>query len=628
MLLLAIDLYGIQPFQQPTRIPLKPNLNLITGPNGAGKTTVFHTLSALLLNKSPQGMTFLENHPAQAAVILQARDGGVYRIAADFLKGIRNLSKLDANGKGTIMEKDPVKIRLWVQKELSGLEEDEVATLFMIDRSRLPSMRPFGNGNAALSATAGISPSSAQPGRANGLSPEGKRAKENRLKELQKRLEEISQREQESLSINDKASELRHRIEEIRSIDLRIAQLQEADEKRFAPLAGIEKVPPDLLKRYEEGVQTRQNELAGLEEEKIMIENDLAAIGEIDPVKDRPLQIGVGVMVVSLLLPLFITLNGPFRYLFPLGILGGLGMAAKAYLHLNRLSGNKAGLQKKRIGLNEKLHQVDKKFDKEYKEIIDLLKKLGVKEVSEFKGLQRSYLNHTRSMQEAAAKREALLKDNTIDGMETERQELEKKAKELEGKLRENEGITQEIYRLQDEMRNSSDDMAASVDLEASLPAFALSPESLSAASEKLSPVSFLSRALAIGKERGISFSLDQIKEQVVVLSSLFSSDKKGEISLTEQGEIRLGQAGIDHLSSGTADRLFFCVALSTWDRFASVPFPLVLDDPLINLDPKHQEVALELIRGISKKRQVLFFTFFPLAPSNGDHRFQLSGGS
>lgn len=624
MLLLAIDLYGIQPFQQPTRIPLKPNLNLITGANGAGKTTVFHTLSALLLNTSLQGITLQENHPAQAAVIFQAKDGGVYRIAADFLKGIRNLSKLDPSGKGTILEKDPAKIRLWVQKELSGLEEDEVSSLFMIDRSRLPSMRALRKGNSAPESPSASVP----PGRSNRLSSEGKAAKEKKLKELQKRLEEISQYEQESLSINDKASEIRHRIEEIRSIGLRIAQLHEAEEKKYAALAGIEKVSPDLLKRYEEGIQNRQNELAELEEEKVIVENELAGIGEIDPIKDRPLQIGVGVTAISFLLPLFITLQGPFRYIFLIGILGGLGMAVKAYLHLNRRSAVKAGLQKKRIGFNEKLHHIDKKFDKEHKEVIDLLKKLGVKEVAELKGLQRAYLNHARSMQEAASKRQGLLKDDSIEGLESQQHELEKKAKGLEGKLRENEGLTQEIYRLQDEVRSASDDMEASVDLEASLPAFSLGAERWAASSESLSPLPFLPRALAIGKQRGIPLPLDQIKEQIGILSSLFSPDKKAEISLTELGEITFGQVGLDHLSSGTADRLFFCIALPTWDRFASVPFPLVLDDPLINLDPKHQEVALELLRGISKKRQVLLFTFSPFAPINGDHRFQLSGGS
>src|SRR5581483_11100345 len=234
MLLLAIDLYGIQPFQQPTRIPLKPNLNLITGANGAGKTTVFHTLSALLLNKHLNGITPMENHPAQAAVIFQARDGGVYRIAADFLKGIRNLSKLDPNGKGTILEKDPTKIRLWVQKELNGLEEDEIASLFMIDRSRLPSMSALRNGFSSTPSASDPSSASVQPNRTKGIPSEGRAAKEKKLKEMQKRLEEISHYEQESLSISDKASEIRHRIEEIRSIDLRIAQMREAEEKKYA----------------------------------------------------------------------------------------------------------------------------------------------------------------------------------------------------------------------------------------------------------------------------------------------------------------------------------------------------------------------------------------------------------
>ncbi|HLG23093.1 MAG TPA: AAA family ATPase, partial [Candidatus Manganitrophaceae bacterium] len=83
MILLAIDLYGIRPWPQPTRITLKPGLNLVVGANGAGKTAAFHLLSSLLLNTPLDGVSFSENQPAQAAVIFQTKDGALYRITAD-----------------------------------------------------------------------------------------------------------------------------------------------------------------------------------------------------------------------------------------------------------------------------------------------------------------------------------------------------------------------------------------------------------------------------------------------------------------------------------------------------------------------------------------------------------------
>ncbi len=569
-------------------------------------------------------MTFLENHPAQAAVILQARDGGIYRIAADFLKGILNLSKLDPSGKGTLIEKEKEKIRLWIRKELNGLEETEISSLFMIDRSRLPSAVSFQNGGfSPLSGSAGSS-AAPRPTRTSGLSPEEKMEKEKRLKEAQKKLEEISQYEQESLTIRDKASAIKRRIEESEALDLRLNQLHETEEKKYLPLAGIEKIPPDLLKRYEEGLQNKQNELAQLEEETTEVDNQFIGIGAVDPLKNRPLQIGVGVVVFSFVLPLIFTLHGPFRYLFLMGIFSGIGLAAKAYLHLSRQSATKEGLQKKRVGLNEKTHQIEKKFEKEHKEIIELIKKTGAKEIQEFKGLQRTYQNHFRNVQEAVAKKQALLKEETIENLEAQRLELEKKAETLEDKLRDNEGLTQEVYRLQDEARDSSNTLESSVDLESSLPAFSLTSEELSASTEKLFPLPFLPRALTIGKQHGMPLQMEEIRKQADILSSLFSPENKREIHLNELGEIKLGEAGIERLSSGMADQIFLCVALSTWDRFSEIPFPLVLDDPWINLDPKHQGIALELLRGASKKRQVLLFTFSPSPSTNGDHRVQL----
>lgn len=624
MLLLAIDLYGIQPFKKPARIALKQNLNIVTGANGAGKTAVCHTLSALLLNGSHQKITFIENHPAQAAVIFQARDGGIYRIAADFLKGILNLSKLDPAGKGTLIEKDREKIRTWIQKELNGLADEEVSSLFMIDRSRLPSMLSLLNGNLFRSSSAMGAAAPSNRSNSLSISSEGRKEKEKKLKEAQKRLEEISQFEQESLAIRDKASEIKYRLEEIQALDLKINHLQEVAAKKFSTLAGIEKVPAEPLKHYEEGLQNKQNELTQLEEEGFELESEISRIGEIDPIKDRSLQIGVGLTVLSFILPFFIVLRGPARHLFLVGMVAGIGLGAKAYLQLNRRSSSKSGLHKKRLGLNEKAHQLDKKFGKEHKEVIELIKKTGSKDIQELKALQRTYQNHLRTLQETIARRQTLLKEETVENLEAQRQELEKKAKALEDKLRESEGLTQEIYRLQDEVRNSPDAAEPSIDLEASLPAFSLAPERLSAGPEKSPVLPFFSRALAIGRERGLPLSLDEIQKQAEILSSLFSPDKKSAIHLNESGEIKLGPAGIDCVSSGTADQIFFCVALSIWDRFAQIPFPLVLDDPLVNLDPKHQEIALELLRGVSKKRQVLLLSFSPFASLNGDHRVQL----
>jgi Mg2+ and Co2+ transporter CorA len=457
------------------------------------------------------------------------------------------------------------------------------------------------------------------------LTPSGRVEKEKQLKEAQKKLEELSQYEQESLVIRDKASEIKRTVEEMQTLDLQLKRLEETGVKKFSSLAGIEKIPPDLLKRYEEGLQNKQNELNQMEDEKIDIENQIVGVGTPDPFKDRSLQIGLGVTALSLLLPVVVTLHGPFRHLFPAGIFSGIGLAVKAYLHLNKLISLKDDLQRRRAGLNEKTHQFDKKFEKENKEIIELIKKTGAKDVAELKGLQRAYQNHLRSMQESAAKREALLKRGSVEDLENQRQELEKKAKTFEDKLRENEGLTQEVYRLQDEVRSLPDAGELSIDLESSLPAYSLPSGALSLASENLSPLSlFLPRALAIGKERGVPLPLDQIQKQADILSSLFSPDKKREIHLNELGEVKLGQAETNHLSSGTADQIFLCVALPTWDRFAAVPFPLVLDDPLISIDPQHQEVALELLRGVSKKRQVLLFTVFASPSQNGDHRIVL----
>ncbi|HEY5599540.1 MAG TPA: hypothetical protein VIK48_02515, partial [Candidatus Manganitrophaceae bacterium] len=583
----------------------------------AGKTAAFHLLSSLLLNTPLDVVSFSENQPAQAAVIFQTKDGALYRITADFLKKMIHLSKLDASGKGTIIEKEPEKIREWRRRTITPLEEEALGACFMIDRPKLAAALFPSNGGGTISLPA---PGAATPAfpRADVSTPSksGRSEKESELQDLRKKLEELGQYEGEILNLHDKASETKHRIEESRSAEMELKLLEEAEHKKFSGLVGADEVSLDLMKQYEDQIKIREEEEIQLRDELEEAERRLARIGGVDPVQDRLIQIGVGLTVFSFLLPILITLRNLFSYLFLFGTLAGIGLSSYGYFILNQRASQKKSLEKTRSGLNDKLFQLGKKFDKEFKGLTELMKKTGSKDIPDLKALQRAYREHLQNKTEWTEKKQALLNGATVEALELQLQELAQNSKALEEKLRDYEGLNAEAYRLQEELRMSNETESEEI----SLFETSFSP----AVSNHPAGASFFAKVLSNGGLNGLSLRRDQVQKVANIFYSMFSAGKKEEIRFDPSGKVEVGGDAPDHLSSGVADQVSLSILLAILDQAPDVPFPLILDDPLLHLDPKGRQAALEILQGVSKKRQVVLFTCNSYSSLNGAHQVQL----
>ncbi len=630
MLLLAIDLYGIEPFHKPTRIPIKPGLNIVTGSNGAGKTAIRRVLASLLLGEDLKGVRFVQDQPAQAAVILQARDKGTYRVTADYQKGIFNLSRIEPSGQKLLIEKDRKKITEWVRDQSGGMREEDLSALFLIDRIQFPSFASHLNesGENRSGTVSGLpdsapkrpdsfSASTPENGR-EVLTPEIRAEKEKQVREIQSKLEEMAKCEEEMLNSRDLGSDLKRRLGQLRDLGLQENQLLEAETKKFSTLAGLETIRPDLIQQYEAAVTNKQNDLTQSEEQKEETQGQLAQMGETDYFQDRQLRIGAAVMLGSFLLPIFFTLQGPFRYLFPIGVLAGTGLSLFSYLQLNRRIATKKMLERKLSSVNEKIHSVQRKFDKQYKEITDLLSKTGCKDVQEFKDRQRSYQQHLQRKREIVEKRETLLKGETVEAIEQRIQEVEAEVKTLEEKLQSYTGLTEELYRLEESLRSSSSPQESHA---IEMPDMGPVP---TAAGPAAASASFIPTAISIGMQKTPPLSLKQVEQQSNILYSLFKQTQNGTLHLKENGEIKMNDFGLDQVSSGTADQIFLSFLLATLDQFSNTAFPLVLDEPFSILASPSQETALELLRGASKRRQVILFTVHSLPSKSADHAVAL----
>jgi uncharacterized protein YhaN len=68
---------------------------------------------------------------------------------------------------------------------------------------------------------------------------------------------------------------------------------------------------------------------------------------------------------------------------------------------------------------------------------------------------------------------------------------------------------------------------------------------------------------------------------------------------------------GVEGMSDGTADQLYLALRLAGIETYLETnePMPLIVDDILIRFDDHRAGAALEVLRGLSEKTQVIFFT-------------------
>lgn len=98
---------------------------------------------------------------------------------------------------------------------------------------------------------------------------------------------------------------------------------------------------------------------------------------------------------------------------------------------------------------------------------------------------------------------------------------------------------------------------------------------------------------------------------------------------LTPSGE----RKDISILSRGTREQLYLAIRFGFIKEYAGEPLPVIMDDILVNFDPKRAKAAAECILDLSRSHQVLFFTCHPqindlfLEMKPDIVRFDISGG-
>jgi zinc/manganese transport system ATP-binding protein len=99
---------------------------------------------------------------------------------------------------------------------------------------------------------------------------------------------------------------------------------------------------------------------------------------------------------------------------------------------------------------------------------------------------------------------------------------------------------------------------------------------------------------------RGLDFIAASLKGERWGLPSLAADDRRGiDEALDQVGARDLARRALSDMSGGERQRLLLAQAL------LGQPKLLLLDEPLISLDARHQEVVIDVVRRVSRERKI-----------------------
>lgn len=639
MILLELALLGVRNFQQITRFEFSPGLNFIQGGNGSGKTTLRDTLLLSLFGTSPeQGQSLL--HPSstatcQAAITFKTPNGEVYRLAKDFIKDIVILSKHDPPIKKFIpIEKRKENVFRWIQQQCGGLNGSQISHYFVLDRLRLASCHMESGMSQETEASTLVEPSAAETV-LESERPQDPAAKQKRLQELKAtadKAEQLFQIEEQLSDAQGRVGVLRRKLTDLKKLAQELEQINEKA-KIFAGLEGTSEQLQQRVEEFEEKLIERNREYQTLEDDRSLLEHQLNMV-PTDPIyKNKVFIIGAVATVLSFGAGLFISLPGLYQHLYLLGLLIGLGsMVTSVILDMRWLSRKKI-LEDKIHGKLKNIELLEARFRRGNIKFFDLLKKTNTDSVDAFKEKIKTYDLLLGSRQRLCEEQERLLEGKEPEALQREYEEKSGLIQELDKKIKSYQDTPSDLPSLREEIRMLEREMAFVLGGQRRTRPSSRSPQADLSTQMDRSPSgnghrNSIKRLLQDPLARSQNQLLDTARGifKKVSLGAYLDlvMDESSHVSLFPNGSST--PVPLETLSHGTLDQVFLSLYLGRLMNLGSdYPFPFLLDDPLLTLDAKRQEVVLEILREISQKRQVILLSNAPYPFREGDRQIRLS---
>ncbi|HXC61064.1 MAG TPA: AAA family ATPase, partial [Nitrospiria bacterium] len=610
MIALELVLYGVRHFLDMKKLTFGPGFNLVHGRNGAGKTTIADTFFEILSwekdRPTLQSLAPLERKDlCQAALIFQSQDGGIYRLVRDFLKDIGSLSKLDQNNKFNLLSKDEDQITGFIHSEIQKLSPGQLRDELLLSRAGMPSSSHF------TSHAAGPASQTGNQSKTSDLASSPLKAK--RLEEIRASLvlaDQIAKFEEQLDKVQNRLLELRRQHERYENDTQELKQLLQ-EQAAYEGFQDLPKNVSSLLDEYKITEKTHTQEVRELDEQRISIEDQLTVIPATPIFLSKLFLAGIGVMVLSLLLALFLQLGGVWQTLYFLGLLtGAVLVVVSVFLDVRRLTHRKS-IEGKLGEISHAQEISESRFKKQNTAVFDLLKKASCQNVDQLKDKIRSYLELARSIQNLKEEQSRLLGNKSLPDLEREQQALTVSAKELESKIKGVQGTTPDIYSLQEEMRTIQREIQEQKTLKPKEAVKAEQVPDQTVTEERSSSVTSFRRPKqfeTVPKKLFETHATEWLRRLTQGRYDRLEYDPQSNLTLIDR---KGSPALFDQLSSGVQDQVYLSILWAGWQLTSSgaPALPLVLDDPLVGLDEASRQVAIETLKELGQHRQIILLT-------------------
>ncbi len=119
---------------------------------------------------------------------------------------------------------------------------------------------------------------------------------------------------------------------------------------------------------------------------------------------------------------------------------------------------------------------------------------------------------------------------------------------------------------------------------------------------------------LKLARERFSARYLSDLQDRLEYYMGILKPEQESSLSLDVALHLKVQEAGalrpMEYQSAGQQDLFHFAERLAILDvLYKEEQPPLILDDPFVNLDTAKQQRAVDILKQLSEKRQVIYFT-------------------